>query len=492
MAIAIRRWRNQPAAPARAVALVLALSAAAAATPQPPRVGAAASDPGLRRIFSVSLPATADGMPAYQAGVSTAHGSRDLVFLTTRDGRVLALDARTGSLIWQRQHGPGSCRINRGDTPCYTTSSPVVDPNGRFVYSYGLDGAVHKYTVGDGTEVTGGGWPETATLKGFDEKGSSALALAVTRSGAVYLYMASGGYPGDRGDYQGHLTTINARTGAQHVFNAACSNQAVHFAEQPAKPDCTHLQTAIWARPGAVYDPDTDQVYVATGNGDFEPSSHAWGDSVLALHADGTGVNGDPLDTFTPKDNADLNDRDADLGSTEPAILPSIPGSRFRHLAVQGGKDALLRLLNLDNLSGQGKIGRVGGEIGPIVPVPQGGPVLTTIAVWTDPKNHDAWVFVTDALGSSGLKLTVKNGVPQLRAVWKNGNGGASPIVANGMLMYAGPSNFWVLNPRTGAVLGHDRTIGDIHWEIPRAVGNTVFITDNAARLTAFALPKGH
>jgi PQQ enzyme repeat len=468
-------------------AAIVGLLAPAARAARP-----AAADPGLQRVFSVALPGVADGMPAYRASVSTAHGTHDLVFVTTRDGRIAALDARNGSLVWQRQHGPGTCRINNGDSPCYTTSSPVVDPNGRFVYSYGLDGAVHKYQVGDGTEVMGGGWPETATLKGFEEKGSSALALATTRSGAVYLYMANGGYPGDHGDYQGHLTTINLRTGAQRVFNAACSNQAVHFAEKPSTPDCSLLQTAIWARPGAVYDPDTDRVYVATGNGDFDPASHAWGDSVLVLHADGTGANGDPLDTFTPKNNADLNDRDADLGSTEPAVLPPLPGSRYRHLAVQAGKDALLRILNLDNLSGLGKIGQVGGEIGPIVPVPQGGPVLTTLAVWKDPTTHNAWVFVADELGIGGLRLEVVGGVPRLRAVWKNANGGASPIVANDMLLYAGPSNFWALDPRTGAVLGHDRTIGDIHWEIPRAVGNHVYVMDNSARLSAFVLPQGH
>jgi len=60
------------------------------------------------------------------------------------------------------------------------------------------------------------------------------------------------------------------------------------------------------------------------------------------------------------------------LGSTAPAILPTPANSVVRHLAVQGGKDALLRLINLDNLSGQGAPGHTDGEISQPIGVPQG------------------------------------------------------------------------------------------------------------------------
>ena len=121
---------------------------------------------------------------------------------------------------------------------CYTTSSPAIDPGRAFVYSYGLDGRVHKFAVADGTETTTGGWPQVATLKGFDEKGSSPLVFATARSGTTYLYSANGGYPGDAGDYQGHVTAINLSTGAQKVFNTQCSDQTVHFVTTPGTPDC--------------------------------------------------------------------------------------------------------------------------------------------------------------------------------------------------------------------------------------------------------------
>ena len=51
----------------------------------------------LTKLFGVTLPAIADGAPAYLTGVTTANGTQDLVFLTTKDGRILALDAHTGA-----------------------------------------------------------------------------------------------------------------------------------------------------------------------------------------------------------------------------------------------------------------------------------------------------------------------------------------------------------------------------------------------------------
>jgi PQQ enzyme repeat len=162
--------------------------------------------------------------------VTTAAGVRNLLFVTTRDGRIVALDAQTGATVWSHQYNPPGCNINNdvSSGACYTTSSPAIDPNRLYVYSYGLDGEVHKHLVGDGAEIVNGNWPQVATVKGFDEKGSSALAIAGS-SGTAYLYMTHSGYPGDHGDYQGHVTAINLTTGGQNVFNVACSDRLAHL-----------------------------------------------------------------------------------------------------------------------------------------------------------------------------------------------------------------------------------------------------------------------
>ena len=57
------------------------------------------------------------------------------------------------------------------------------------------------------------------------------------------------------------------------MFNTLCSNQAVHFVETPGSPDCAQVQSAIWARPGVVYDAATNRIYFGTGNGLYQPSA---------------------------------------------------------------------------------------------------------------------------------------------------------------------------------------------------------------------------
>ena len=438
----------------------------------------------LNRFMHVTLPDVADGAPAFLSVVSTSGGVRNLVFVTTKNGFIVALDWRTGETVWSHQNGPGSCKINGGSDTCYTTSSPAIDPNRQFVYSYGLDGYVHKYQVGDGHEVTIGGWPELATLKPYDEKGSSALSVVTARNGTSYLYVTNGGYPGDAGDYQGHVTAINLSNGNQNVFNTMCSNQVKHFSHND--PDCTGpVQSAIWARPGVIYDAATDKIYMATGNGTFDPASHFWGDSVFALRPDGTGAGGDPLDSYTPTNFQDLQNGDTDLGSTAPAILPN--SSIYPHLAVQGGKDAILRLINLDNLSGQGGKGFTGGEVFSMT-VPQGGEILTQPAVWVNPADNSTWVFVANDNGISGLKLIVSGGNPSLESQWNIGSGGSSPIVANGVLYYASGNSLSALDPVTDAVLWNDTQIGGIHWESPIVVNGLLYVTDEDQFLSGYSL----
>jgi hypothetical protein len=445
----------------------------------------------LAQLFQATLPDVADGAPVMLSGVSTAGGVKDLAFVTTKNGWIVALDAKTGSQVWAHQYGPAGCKINNGPSDCYTTSSPAIDPNRLYVYSYGLDGYVHKYQVGDGSEITGSGWPELTTLKAFDEKGSPALNMVTTNSGATYLYAANGGYPGDNGDYQGHITVINLASGAQQVFNALCSDQTVHFVHSPGSPDCPEVQTAIWSRAAVIYDAETGRIYMATGNGAYNPGSHDWSDSVFALNPDGSGLNGNPLDSFTPADQQALQNADLDLGSTAPAILPRPAGTTFVHLAVQGGKDVKLRLINLDDLSGQGGPGHLGGEIGGlsnVINVPQGGQVLTQPAVWTNPADGSTWVFVANNKGISGLRLWVNaQGVPSLSSQWVVKQGGTSPIVAANVLYYAGASGLQALNPQTGALLW-SAAIGGIHWESPVVAGGIVYITDEASHLTAYSL----
>jgi hypothetical protein len=439
--------------------------------------------------WRVSLPHYADGAPVIAFGVSTPSGSHDLAIVTTTGGEVVAVDLHTGAKIWSDAFGPGTCMINNGSLPCYTTSSPAVDQSGGFVYSYGLDGKVHKLALGTGVETTSSGWPETVTLKPFDEKGSSALALAMA-SGHTYLYMVTSGYPGDGGDYQGHLTTIDLSTGTQTVFNTLCSNQTLHFVEQPGTPDCPEVQSGVWARAGVTYSSVTDRIYLTTGNATFDPANHDWGDSILALNPNGTGSNGAPVDSYTPTDFQSLDNSDLDLGSTLPALV-ALPkgtlapgGAPLSQVGVQGGKDGELRLINPADLSGHGVPGLTGGEWS-LVSGP-GGEILTAPAVWTD-SSGKLWVEATTDSHTAGYTITVDptTHIPSLTPVWSVATGNASPLVANGVLYAAGGTTIHAYNPMTGARLW-TAPVGSIHWQSPVVDGGYILLADGSGNLTAW------
>src|SRR5205085_3039407 len=135
---------------------------------------------------------------------------------------VVAYDARDGTMIWDTAPPPG---------PRWTTSAPAIDPLAQYVFVYCLDGAIHRYDIQDGVEAAGEGWPVMITKKGDVENGSSNIAMATARDGNTYLYMPIAAYPepGDEGDYQGHLVTVNIHTGQARVFNALCSDRPIVF-----------------------------------------------------------------------------------------------------------------------------------------------------------------------------------------------------------------------------------------------------------------------
>ena len=128
---------------------------------------------GLRPLFRVLLPDHSDAAPVYLGSVQTGLGMRDLVFITTSNGSLLALDAHSGALFWMRSHDNNDCFVltNPAFGPCFTTSAPAIDPNRQYVYSYGLDGYVHKHQVEDGSEIQGAGWPAKGVRASFGSPG---------------------------------------------------------------------------------------------------------------------------------------------------------------------------------------------------------------------------------------------------------------------------------------------------------------------------------
>jgi outer membrane protein assembly factor BamB len=438
----------------------------------------------LAVAWRVALPAVSDGSPVYVANVLTSRAVLDLVIVGTTDGRVIAVDAQRGTIFWQTSAPKG---------PRWTTSSPAIDPQKRFVFAYGLDGYVHKYAIQTGKEIIGGGWPELITLKGDVEKGSSNISISTAHDGSTYLYMPTSAYPepGDDGDYQGHLVVINIESGTQRVFNALCSDKPIHFKATQGENDCADLQAGIWARNGVSYDPVTDRVFVTTGNGGFNANNGGfnWGSSVVALRPDGTTDGGTPIDSYTPVDFQRITDDDADLSSSGVVLLPTPDGKDWPRLGAQAGKDWRIRLLDLENLSGTGGPRAIGGEL-QIVPVPQTGEVLSQPAAWLDPRMQRTWLFVANRHGISSFRLEKNtDDSPHLVPHWMSTtDSGTTPIVANGVLFLVAPHQIVAMQPTTGHVLWRDTTIGDIHWQSPIIVNGTLYVADLGGYLNAYTI----
>jgi len=114
--------------------------------------------------------------------------------------------------------------------------------------------------------------------------------------------------------------------------------------------------------------------------------------------------------------------------------------------------------------------------------------VLSAPAVWINPADSSTWVFVANANGISGLKVTVTSGVPSLSMQWQKSGGGFSPHIANDVLYYAGGGIIRALDPFTGTLLWSDTAhVGGNHWESPIVANGTLYITDESSHLTAYS-----
>ena len=400
-----------------------------------PAAGISASNVGRLVRRRVTLDGTVDSSPISVGG---------LVVVTTSYGKTIAIDPASGRIRWRYTPSgysswAGSYRI--------TNSSPVADPDGKFVYAAAPDGKIRKLSLANGREV----WATSISRNPGREK--LGTALNVTRNLVV---ATTGGYIGDAPPYQGHVAAIDRRTGRiVNVWNALCSERSGLIVPST----CPESGAAIWARSGAVVDPATGNLLVATGDGAWDGRRY-WGDSVLMLSPDA----GRLLQAWTPSTQAALNSGDVDLGSTAPALLPG-------RLAVQGGKDGELRLLDLRRLNGRGGARPVtGGELHTL-PTPGPAAVFSAPAVWRD------WVFVTTYSGTAAYRLDGR----RLKRIWENGTAGASPVVAGGLLYVYNPGGGLNVYTPTGGRLLATLPAGRGHWNSPIVTDGRVILPEGDA-----------
>jgi len=410
----------------------------------------------------VNLDGTVDASAIYLRGVTVKGAPHDVFFVTTSFGKTIAVDANQGSVLWE--YTPSKYASWTG-TRQITNSTPVADPDRQSIYAAAPDGAIEKLAVSDGHAL----WITPITLLPAREKIASPL-----KEFRGHIIAVTAGYIGDRPPYQGHVAILDARTGELlHVWNSLCSDRTGLI--DPTS--CQATRSAIWGRAGAVIDPATGNIFVATGNGPYDGKT-SWGDATIELNPDATQM----LGNYTPEDNAELNARDLDLGSTSPVLLGG-------DVIAQGGKDGLIRLLSIKAIAGTAA--HAGGEL-QSVSTPSGNLLFTAPAVWR--HGAETWMFAADNGGTAAW--TFQNG--KLVAMWKNSNGGTSPVVAGNLLyVYSPQGGLRVYDPTKGNQIA-ELECGSGHWNSPIVVDGKIALPEGSANqlslssvLDIWTLPAG-
>jgi len=379
----------------------------------------------------VPIDGIVDASVIYLHGVSVQGATHDVFFMTTSYGKTLAVDADSGSILWEfTPQGYADWAGSRQ----VTTSTPAADPDRQSIYAASPDGHVQKLAISDGHAL----WSTAITRLPRREKIASPLTFFRGKVIAV-----TGGYIGDAPPYQGHVAILDAGTGKlEHVWNSLCSNQRELLDPQ----SCRSTRSAIWGRAGAVVDTTTGHIFIATGNGPWNGSTD-WSDATLELNADATQL----LGNFTPTNTEELAQSDRDVGSTSPILLGE-------GLVAQGGKDGTIRLLDWQAMRGDAP--HRGGEK-QIVSTPSGGRMYTAGAVLHSGSVTE--LFVSDDNATQAWSL--KEG--RLVSLWKNAKGGTSPVIAGGLLyVYDPDGGLRVYVPQTGAQIAELPT-GKGHWNSP-------------------------
>jgi outer membrane protein assembly factor BamB len=404
----------------------------------------AAAAAGLTRT-RIQLDGVVDASLIYLYRV-TVHGSlHSVFFMTTTYGKTIALDADSGAALWE--YTPQGYSRWAG-TAQITNSTPAADPDRQSIYAAAPDGTVQKLAVADGRVE----WKTAITLLPDREKIASPLKVFGGRVIAV-----TGGYIGDASPYQGHVALLDTQTGAlAHIWNSLCSDRSGLI--QPSS--CPSSRSAIWGRAGAVIDPDTGNIFVATGNGPYNGRTD-WGDSVIELDPNATQV----LGNYTPANNSTLDGDDLDLGSTSPVLLGT-------GMVAQGGKDKLIRLLDVQAISGANS--HSGGEL-QTVGTPSKNMLFTAPAVWRN--GAETWIFVADS--GAVTAWTVANGL--LKQMWTTQIGGTSPVLADGLLYVYDPKGaLHIYDPQIGA-LAASLPCGAGHWNSPIVIAGKIALPEGDA-----------
>lgn len=386
------------------------------------------------KLFTYSLDGYVRAQPLYMANVLIPNqGYHDVVFVATEHNSVFAFDADglQTTPIWQVSFNNDALGISSIPSSAFgsfcpyclfqpewgITATPVIDPTTNTIYvearTQQVSGGVttyfhtlHALDVTNGGEKFGGPIVIQASAPGtgegsvdgninFDPFYEMIRPALLFSNGTVYLAAAS---LGDYGPYHGWVLSYSAATGVLEQTGVLLTTPNGEMG-------------GVW-QDGAGLSADTaGNIYFSTGNGTFDVNTGGSDYSESAIQISPNPVTGvlSVTDYFTPYDQAKLTTYDWDLSSAGLTILPPQP-EPYPNMAITGGKEGTIYLLNLDSMGGynasgntqipQEVVGAIRGSV----------PGQAVDGFWNEPSYWNGYVYIF-ALHDVLRVFTLKNGV---------------------------------------------------------------------------------
>ena len=302
----------------------------------------------LKQVWSTQLQVPVDQYvlstmtaPVLAAGVATANGPADILFILGSNDALFAVDANSGKQLWSKTFSNPQTPKKPKEWLCPGTANdtPTIDKARGVIFFITSDGKLRGLNLADGAERLS----PVAMTAPFARAWSLNLIDNV-------LYSTSGRACGEVSDkssleYAAAISGLRRAAGGP-LLDASAVNAA--DVSDLAHPVVTHFFTsgarpaAPWGRGGAVRAPGG--VLLETSDGRYDPAAGDFSESILKVAPKAARL----MDSYTPTNWMDNLMHDMS-GSASPVVF-NFAG---KTLAAVSQKEAVLRILDANNLGGQ-------------------------------------------------------------------------------------------------------------------------------------------
>ena len=267
--------------------------------------------------------------------------SGPMIIAVTESNNVYALDATTGTVIWQVNVGPPvtSGLLCANINPVGITGTPVVDlASRRLFFDALIDGPIKKhfiYSLNVDTGATNSGWPVDVNATANYNHMTFDSVIQEQRGGLALVdgivYVSYSGYSGDCDNYHGWVVGVDINDPTNvHAWAT------------------TAVGGGIWGHGGVAS--DGTNMFVVTGNTFNTGGNWMGGEAIIRLQAGPTWT-GMPTDYWAPFNWLNLDQTDTDLGGVSATVI-DVPGATPSQLVLALGKDSNAYLVDRNNLGG--------------------------------------------------------------------------------------------------------------------------------------------